>query len=250
MACFNPAGFQELIMRPLTIFRHIACEGPGYLAEVLERHAIPWRLVRIDADEPVPDTLDGCSGLVFMGGPMSVNDPLPWIEQELSLIHRAQAGNLPILGHCLGGQLISRALGGTISANPVKEIGWHRVRKCNTPAARKWLADMPDETLLFHWHGETFSIPNGAEVILENDNCAHQAFATGNTLALQCHIEMTLPMVSEWAARYEHELQETSATVQSAAQMTADLPARIAAARHVADSVYERWLAPLLSDNS
>jgi len=233
-------------MRPLTIFRHIACEGPGYLADVLERHAVPWRLVRVDEGEGIPDTLDDSSGLVFMGGPMSVNDPLPWIEQEMRLIRMAQAANLPVLGHCLGGQLISKALGGTISANPVREIGWHSVRKCDTPAAASWLAGLPDETILFHWHGETFSIPDGAEVILESDHCAHQAFAIGNTLALQCHIEMMTPMISEWAALYEHELQQTSATVQSAAQMTANLPARISAAQHVADHVYQRWLTPLL----
>ena len=232
-------------MRPLTIFRHIACEGPAYLAEVLDRHAIPWRLVRIDEDEPVPDTLADCSGLVFMGGPMSVNDPLPWIEQELVLIRRAQAENMPVLGHCLGGQLICKALGGIISANPVKEIGWHSVRKCNTPAAEKWLARLPDETTLFHWHGETFSIPDGAEVILESEHCAHQAFAIGNTLALQCHVEMMPPMVAEWAALYAHELQETSTTVQSAEQMTADLPEKIAAAQQVADQIYQHWLAPL-----
>jgi GMP synthase-like glutamine amidotransferase len=218
MAYFHPAGIQELIMRPLTIFRHIACEGPAYLAEVLDRHAIPWRL----AD---------CSGLVFMGGPMSVNDPLPWIEQELALIRRAQAENLPVLGHCLGGQLICKALGGTISANPVKEIGWHRVRKCNTPAAEKWLAGLPDETTLFHWHGET-------------------AFAIGNTLALQCHVEMMPPMVAEWAALYAHELQETSTTVQSAEQMTTNLSARISGAQQVADVIYERWLSPLLAERT
>ena len=233
-------------MRPLTIFRHIACEGPGYLADVLERHAVPWRLVRVDEGEGIPDTLDDSSGLVFMGGPMSVNDPLPWIEQEMRLIRMAQAANFPVLGHCLGGQLISKALGGTISANPVREIGWHSVRKCDTPAAASWLAGLPDENTLFHWHGETFSIPDGAEVILESDHCAHQAFAIGNTLALQCHIEMMTPMISEWAALYEHELQQTSATVQSAAQMTANLPARISAAQHVADHVYQRWLTTLL----
>ena len=237
-------------MRPLTIFRHIACEGPAYLAEVLDRHAIPWRLVKIDENEPVPDTLDDCSGLVFMGGPMSVNDPLPWIEQELSLIRRAQAENMPVLAHCLGGQLICKALGGTISANPVKEIGWHRVRKCTTPAADKWLAGQPDEATLFHWHGETFSIPDEAGVILESEHCAHQAFDIGNTLGLQCHVEMLPPMVAEWAALYAHELQQTSATVQSAEQMTADLPARIGAAQHVADRLYQRWLAPLLEERS
>jgi len=237
-------------MRPLTIFRHIACEGPAYLAEVLDRHAIPWRLVRIDEDEPVPDSLADSSGLVFMGGPMSVNDPLPWIEQELALIHRAQAENMPVLGHCLGGQLICKALGGTISANTVKEIGWHSVRKCNTPAAEKWLADLPDETTLFHWHGETFSIPDGAEVILESEHCPHQAFAIGNTLALQCHVEMMPPMVTEWAALYAHELQETSTTVQSAEQMTTNLSARILEAQQIADIIYERWLSPLLAERT
>ena len=233
-------------MRPLTIFRHIACEGPGYLADVLERHAVPWRLVRVDEGEGIPDTLDDSSGLVFMGGPMSVNDPLPWIEQETKLIRMAQAANLPVLGHCLGGQLISKALGGTISANPVREIGWHGVRKCDTPAAASWLAGLPDETILFHWHGETFSLPEDAELILENDNCTHQAFALGNTLALQCHVEMLTPMVSEWATLYAHELEETGSTVQSAAQMTADLPARIDAAQQFADQLYRRWLTPLL----
>ena len=233
-------------MRPLTIFRHIACEGPAYLAEVLERHAVPWRLIKVDEGEAIPESLDDCSGLVFMGGPMSVNDPEPWIEQELALIRRAQAAGMPILGHCLGGQLISKALGGTISANPVKEIGWHSVRKADTPAATSWLSGLPDETTLFHWHGETFSLPDGAELILENDHCTHQAFALGNTLALKCHVEMLTPMVSEWATLYAHELEDTGSTVQSAEQMTTDLPARIDAAQQFADQLYRRWLTPLL----
>jgi GMP synthase-like glutamine amidotransferase len=233
-------------MRPLAIFRHIACEGPGYLAEVLERHAVPWRLLKVDEGDALPDTLDDYSGLVFMGGPMSVNDSAPWIEQEQVLIRMAQAEDMPVLGHCLGGQLISKALGGAISTNPVKEIGWHRVRKSKTPVAAKWLAGLPDEMTLFHWHGETFSIPEGAEVILENNHCAHQAFVLGNTLALQCHIEMMEPMVSEWATLYAHELQQTSNSVQSAAQMTTDLPEKISAAQQLADHAYLRWLSPLL----
>jgi GMP synthase-like glutamine amidotransferase len=233
-------------MKPLTIFRHIACEGPGYLDSVLKRCSIPYRLVRIDLNEVVPRDLEDTSGLVFMGGPMSVNDPLPWISQELELIRAAQALGMPVLGHCLGGQLISKALGGKVSANPVKEIGWHAVRQSNTPAAADWLAGLPLETPLFHWHGETFSIPQGAEVILENDNCAHQGFAIGNTLALQCHVEMTAPMVGEWAALYREELAASTATVQSEAEMTTNLDARIAAARQVADGLYQRWLRPLL----
>jgi len=233
-------------MKPLTIFRHIACEGPGYLDRVLEQYAIPYRLIRIDLEEAVPRDLEETSGLVFMGGPMSVNDPLPWIGQELELIRAAQVRNMPILGHCLGGQLISKALGGAVSANPMKEIGWHPVHKRNTPAAADWLAGLPRESLLFHWHGETFSIPEGAEVILENDTCAHQGFVLGNTLALQCHVEMTAPMVGEWASLYRDELVNAAATVQSREEMTANLDARVTAAQQFADRLYQRWLRPLL----
>lgn len=234
-------------MRPLTVFRHITCEGPGYLAEVLERNAVPCDIVRIDQGDSVPSSIDGSAGLVFMGGPMSVNDDLPWIEQELALIRQAQAAGLPVLGHCLGGQLICRALGGTVGANPVKEIGWHAVRSAETPAARHWLGEQPGEPELFHWHGETFSLPKGADLLLENNNCAHQAFAIGNTLALQCHVEMTAPMVAEWASLYGDELQNPGDTVQSAEQMTSGLAGRIKAAQQVADRLYQRWLQPVLN---
>lgn len=229
-------------MKPLYIFRHIGCEGPGYLAEVLDRQDIPHKTIAIDRNEAVPDSIDGCSGLVFMGGPMSVNDALPWIEQELALIHTARNHGLPVLGHCLGGQLISKALGGTVSANPVREIGWHPVRTSGNPTAARWFDGMPGETELFHWHGETFSIPQRAEVILENDNCPHQAFALDNILALQCHVEMTAPMVREWAALYKDELDDPAPSVQSAAQMTERLETRIAAMQQVADGLYRRWL--------
>ena len=234
-----------LIMKPLHIFRHINCEGPGYLAEVLQREKVPFRLFAIDEGEALPLHIDDCSGLVFMGGSMSANDPLPWIEQELTLIRMAQAQNMPVLGHCLGGQLICKALGGTVTANPLKEIGWHPVRGCNNKTAQRWLDGLADETTLFHWHGETFSIPAGAEVILENDHCSNQGFATGNTLALQCHVEMTAAMVSEWATLYAGELDEPSASVQTAVQMTEGLEQRISAAQQVADVLYRRWLEPL-----
>jgi GMP synthase-like glutamine amidotransferase len=237
-------------MKPLTIFRHVDCEGPGYLTVVLEQHSIPYRLVKIDLNETPPTDLGETSGLVFMGGPMSVNDPLPWIEQEMGLILQAQSLGMPVLGHCLGGQLVSKALGGTVSANPVKEIGWHAVRRSNTAAAADWLAELAEEPTLFHWHGETFTIPEGAELILENAYCAHQGFVCGNTLALQCHVEMTAPMVREWASRYRDELDDPAGSVQSLEEMTAALDARITAAQQAADSIYRRWLRPLVAPDT
>ena len=233
-------------MKPLHIFRHITCEGPGYLSEVLQREKVPFRLIAIDQGEPLPRHIDDCSGLVFMGGPMSVNDSLPWIGQELALIRMAQSADMPVLGHCLGGQLISKALGGEVTANPLTEIGWHPVRRCNNMTAQHWLDGLPDETTLFHWHGETFSIPTGAEVILENDHCSHQGFAMGNTLALQCHVEMTAAMVSEWSTLYADELDNPAPGVQTAEQMTEGLEQRISEAQQVADVLYQRWLEALI----
>ncbi len=117
-------------MQEILIFRHAPHEGPGYLADYLDRRGLPRRLIRIDRNDPVPTSIDGVPGIVLMGGPMSVNDPLPWIPKVTDLIRQAVAADVPVLGHCLGGQLISKALGGAITRNPVKEIGWLPVIAC------------------------------------------------------------------------------------------------------------------------
>ena len=233
-------------MQEILIFRHAPHEGPGYLADYLDRHQWPWRLIRIDQNEPVPSSIDGVSGLVFMGGPMSVNDPLPWIPRVTALIQKAVAADVPVLGHCLGGQLISKALGGRITKNPVKEIGWLPVNRVDSLAANNWLGDLPAEFEVFHWHGETFSIPAGATRILASHDCANQAFVIGKTLAFQCHIEMTGEMVRNWARLGADELQPGAATVQSPVAMTADIDARIARLHKIADRFYDRWTQGLI----
>jgi GMP synthase-like glutamine amidotransferase len=233
-------------MKPIRIFRHIACEGPGYLGQFLQNHNIPFELVRIDAGESPPAQIDDVSALVFMGGPMSVNDDIEWIQQELTLIQKAVEAGLPVLGHCLGGQLISKALGGHIDANPVKEIGWLPVQKINNASSNDWLHEVNDNSVLFHWHGEKFSIPQGATAILRSEHCIHQGFIIGNTLALQCHVEMTSDMVSEWAERYKGELSDPASTVQSQHEINENLQHKVAQLQGVADALYRRWLQPLV----
>ncbi|UCE88172.1 MAG: type 1 glutamine amidotransferase [Pseudomonadota bacterium] len=232
-------------MKPVRIFRHLACEGPGYLATWLERQGVPLELVRVDAGAPVPATLDEISGLVFMGGPMSVNDPLPWVAEELRLIQRAAERRLPVLGHCLGGQLIARALGGTVAPGPRREIGWHPVRRTDSAEALEWLGEMPEQFEVFHWHGETFTIPPGASRLLESKWYPNQAFVHDGVLALQCHVEMTVHMVEEWAREYAREIAEPSESVQSAEAMTRDLDSRVQSLNAVADVLYARWIANL-----
>jgi GMP synthase-like glutamine amidotransferase len=229
-------------VKTVTILRHVADEGPGYLADVLERNGIPFRVVAIDRGERVPEHLEQTCALVLMGGGMSANDALPWIEQELQLIRAAAARGLPVLGHCLGGQLIAKALGGSVGPNPVKEIGWLPVERIDNGGARDWLMGLPARFECFHWHGETFTLPPGATPILRSHACANQGFVREKILALQCHIEMTAEMVVQWAEHNADEIARPSPTVQTMQQMCEDLPARIDALQGVAERIYTRWL--------
>lgn len=230
-------------MNPVAIFRHAPSEGPGYFATVLEERSIPSVLVAIDAGEPVPRDVRRFAGLVFMGGPMSVNDRLPWIPPVLSLIREAVASDVPVLGHCLGGQLMAKALGGKVTRNRTREIGWLPVRVIDSPVAREWVNGLAPQFEVFHWHGETFSeLPPGATAILKSRDCRHQAFVLGKHIAFQCHVEMTPALVRSWARAGAADIAEPSATVQSARQMCVNLVARAERMNRIADVFYSRWL--------
>ena len=182
------------------------------------------------------------AGLVFMGGPMSVNDDLPWIAPVLKLIRDSVDADVPVLGHCLGGQLMSRALGGSVSRNPVKEIGWGEVTVLDAPAARRWFGHVAPSFNSFHWHGEMFTIPPGADRVLANRYCENQAFAMGKHLGMQCHIEMTPEMIDIWCETGAGEISRSRSTaVQPVADIKAGLEERLAALHAVAEGVYERW---------
>ncbi len=234
-------------MKPVAIFRHIPWEGAGYFSEFLARHEVPSQLIAIDRNEPIPSNPCQFSGLVFMGGSMSVNDPLPWVAQSLELIRRAVDANIPVLGHCLGGQLMAKALGATVKANPVKEIGWGVAEVSDNPTARDWLGVISEFTA-FHWHGETFDLPSNAVHILKSSCCENQACVINDKhLALQCHVEMTEKMILDWCQEGEAEIDaaRTSPCVQSPAAMQTEMNKRLDALHRVADQLYTRWLAGL-----
>ena len=229
-------------MKPVAIFRASPTEGPGYFATYLERRSIEWRLVRLDAGNAVPRDARKFSGLVFMGGPMSVNDELPWIIPALELVRDAVRKDVPVLGHCLGGQLMARALGGAVRANPVKEIGWGEVRVTDNEVAREWLGGRQSFES-FHWHGETFSIPPGATRVLQNGNCVNQGFALGKHLGLQCHVEMTEELVKTWLETGSEEIRKSSSSVavQKPTEIETDLSGRLDRLHEVASRLYDRW---------
>jgi GMP synthase-like glutamine amidotransferase len=232
-------------MKPIAIFRQSSTEGPGYFAAYLDAQRIPWRIVRVDQGEPVPTDPRAFAGLVFMGGPMSVNDDLAWIPAELELIRRAVDAEVPCLGHCLGGQLMSKALGGEVTRSPVKEIGWGGVQVADDPVARHWFGELR-EFLSFHWHGETFTIPGGATRILGSPYCANQAFALGRHLGMQCHVEMTADLIRTWYADAGDEVRRHAGpSVQTPEQAEERIEERVRELNGVAARLYDRWVEGL-----
>lgn len=227
----------------LRIFRHIECEGPGFLAELLAEKQIDFDLVEIDKGQSVPNSLDGISGLVFLGGPMSVNDNSAWIEDELALIRKAHKVDMPMLGFCLGSQLISKALGGVVSRGDMgQEIGWHNIYPVDGEVSEHWLGSWKEPLLAFHWHGETFSLPPKAQLILSSQAYSHQAFVIGKTLALQCHVEVSADMVKEWASLYTDDLNQGGQWNQTANEINSNLENKVVTLRKTARPLLEKWL--------
>jgi len=235
-------------MPPVAIFRHSPTEGPGYFAIFLEQQGIPWKLIALDEGEAVPTTVAPFSGLCFMGGPMSVNDPLPWIEPVCALIRQAAASNIPVIGHCLGGQLLSKALGGQVTRNPVKEIGWSEGCGEDNAIARQWLGPFAGKTgTIFQWHGETFSLPEGASRLLSNAHCANQMFVKGPHLGMQCHVEMTPEMIATWCEQWADEAITAAdqPSVQLPEVMQQEIAARLPTMRLLSEQLYSTWIKGL-----
>jgi GMP synthase-like glutamine amidotransferase len=234
-------------MKPVAIFTNVAHEGPGFLATFLNENAIASVLFDTSDMARLPTRIADYSGLVLMGGPMSVNDELPWIDPVLTLIKQAMAMDLPVLGHCLGGQLMAKACGAWVSKNTQKEIGWAAVTVPDNPVAKRWLADI-EKFYGFHWHGETFDLPAGATLLLSSEHCQHQAYAMGKHLALQCHIEMTPDMIKNWCEEGRQELLDAFASpaVQQADDMQINLPLRYFFLQKVARQLYGQWIKGLL----
>ena len=200
----------------------------------------------MDAGDAIPGNPREFSGLVFMGGPMSVNDDLPWIAPALSLIRAAADAGVPLLGHCLGGQLLAKALGGVVTRNPVKEIGWGTVDVLENATAEEWFGRGVRSFTSFHWHGETFSIPDGATRILGNAHCPNQAFVLGKHLGMQTHVEVTPDMICAWYADAGDEVTpHAGPSVQTAAEAAERLDERVRALNTVAARLYDRWVEGL-----
>jgi GMP synthase-like glutamine amidotransferase len=234
-------------MLPIAIFRFSPQDGPARFGEWLDGQGLAWRLIALDAGARVPADARAFAGIGMMGGPMSVYDALPWVAPMSALLRGAVAARVPVLGHCLGGQLLAQALGAEVARAKVAEIGWIDVDVCDAAARAEWFGARARFTA-FQWHYDAFALPEGATRVLTNGFNANQAFvADGRHIGFQCHVEMTRELTESWVATGGDELPATSsASLQCASDIRHDLAARVAALNAVADGVYARWARGLV----
>jgi GMP synthase-like glutamine amidotransferase len=208
--------------------QHVAFEGLGSIAPWLEDAGCEVTFTRFFKAPALPG-LEEIDFLIAMGGPMSVNDEIqfPWLSQEKAFIRRAVLAGKPVLGVCLGAQLIAAAMGARVYPNNCREIGWFPIRAVpisGEPPFRVFR--FPPALEVFHWHGETFDLPSGAIRLADSAACRNQAFQLGpSAIGLQFHLETTPGCLREITANCRTEL-EPSEYVQPEASLLAAPPGK------------------------
>lgn len=224
------------------VLQHVAVEGPGLLGAALQARGVTLRTVRVFAGEPVPARCEA-DALVIMGGPMGVYeaDRHPHLGDERRLIEAALAAGRPLIGTCLGSQLLASALGARVHPNTRKEIGWHEVALTAAAADDPLFAGLPSRFTPVHWHGDVFDLPAGAVPLARSALTAHQAFRHGATAwGLLFHLELDRPQLASWLTAFADELAREGI---APSEITADADRRLAAARAVGAPLFDRFAA-------
>ena len=220
--------------------QHVPFEGLGRIEPWLQRAGFALTATRFHESAALPDPAD-VDFLVAMGGPMSVNDEdrLPWLAAEKQFIRRYLATGRPMLGVCLGAQLIASALGARVVPNPVREIGWFPVTGC-APADSAAFR-FPAAAEVFHWHGETFDLPPGAVQLARSRACENQAFQIGRAIGLQFHLETTPATAAALVKHARNELGP-GPYIQTEAEILAAPAARYETLHRLLDAVLAHLL--------
>lgn len=205
---------------------HNASETIGLIGDTLKSLNLPFKDVHLYEGDGFPRDTSDLEGLVLMGGPMSVNEvtEYPFLVPEIQLIEKVLSEGKPVLGVCLGSQLIAKALGAKVYKHTVREVGWHPIHLTKQGAADPCFQKIKTNTPVFHWHGETFDLPKDAVHLAASARCENQAFRWGkNTYGLQFHVEVTPSIVREWCAssdgrEYAASAKEDAAKIVDATQ--------------------------------
>lgn len=216
-------------------FRHGPHEHLGWICEALEANGIAYDYADSDA---APDQvhLHEAAALIFLGGLMSANDDLPFIHREVDYIRAAIAHGQPVLGICLGAQLIAKALGARVYKNKIPEIGWAPITFTNAAHRDPLFADLSRSETVFQWHGDTFDLPDRTELLASSGQCHNQAFRLGNRVyGLQFHLEVTAEMIAKWCA------EDAACGDASEVKDPIDPTAHAEESGELARLVFDRW---------
>jgi GMP synthase (glutamine-hydrolysing) len=236
--------FFNLMSNQILVLRHVPHESLGTLAVYFEEAGLEYQYH--DMFEPTESTLNSSQwlALVVLGGPMNVDevDRYPFLETEIDWIRQALAAKLPILGICLGSQLLAKALGSRVYPNRVKEIGWYPLCITDEGQRDQLFAGSADGETTFQWHGDTFDLPTGAVLLATTPQCRHQGFRYGETAyGLQFHLEMTAEMIDEWLAAPESCAEISRLDYIHPQAILAQTPAQLQAMSELADRVFGRF---------
>ena len=227
--------------RPAVLcLQHVAIEPPGAVAEAVSGAGLHLEAVRVDRGEAVPRAADGLAGLVVMGGPMGVPqaDRYPHLRAELRLLEAALSRAIPVLGICLGSQLLASALGARVERGPRLELGWLPVSL--EPAARRdpLFGPLPPELVALHWHGDVFELPRGASSLARSSLTRCQAFRHGSAWGILFHLEVDPAQVEAMAGAFPGDLEEAEVSQD---QLRAGAGEHLATARRLGRGVFDRW---------
>lgn len=186
----------------ILVLMHVASEGAGTLGTFLESAGAEVRTAHLYSGDKVPSEPVGLDAIITMGGPMSVydEDQYPFLRRETILMRNAVDANLPVLGICLGAQMIAKVRGARVVKSPTKEVGWGKVNVTDSGRADSLLNGLPDVLDVLQWHEDMFEIPEGGTLLASSEACPHQAFRYRNALGLQFHLEVTEDILREWFA--------------------------------------------------
>ncbi len=184
----------------ILVIMHIASEGPGTLGEFLESCGAELTTIRLYNGEKLPVDVGAYQAVISMGGPMNVYEfeKYPFLEEEHHFLKRVLDMDKPVLGVCLGAQMIAHACGGSVTRSPVEEIGWSTVSLTDEGENDPFFQGVPARLEVLQWHGDMFHLPPAAKLLATGEDCPHQAFRFGKAYGLQFHVEVTPEIISEW----------------------------------------------------
>jgi GMP synthase (glutamine-hydrolysing) len=228
-------------MKNVIVLQHAECEGPGTLADALAAAKLPVHVVRGDLGEPIPRDLDSTAALIVMGGPMGVYEHTryPFLLDEIRLVEAAIKARLPVIGICLGSQLLGTALGANVRQGSRKEIGWYPVQLEPAASADTLFTDVPNRFEGFHWHGDIFDLPDGATRLAHSNLTECQAFRYGSAHGILFHMEVTQASIAGMVQAFPEELAQAGGSSESLASGTNRHLERL---QSIGATVFRRWV--------